>query len=336
MSEQILSQDEVDALLRGIGGEGEGEEQPEEHAETGVRSYDISRQERIVRGRMPNLEIINERFARNIRVGLFHLVHKNPEISIRGVKVQKYSAFLRELMVPTNFNIMSVRPLRGSGLIVCEPSLVFSVVDALFGGSGRFHYRIEGRDFSPVEQRIIRRLVDVIAAEYARAWSGVYPLELELQRSEMLPQFASIATPSEVVVSTSFAMEIGDTSGAIHFCIPYSTLEPIRDVLYSTVQGDGSEPDRRWVSLMKNQIQEAEVELVVELAHAPATVEQLLAFKPGDFVELDLQRGVQAKVAGVPVFDCAYGTSNGKYALKINQLLTMPSKGWLGDAHHVH
>jgi len=331
VSEQILSQDEVDALLRGIGGEGEGEEQPEEHADSGVRSYDISRQERIVRGRMPNLEIINERFARNIRVGLFHLVHKNPEISIRGVKVQKYSAFLRELMVPTNFNIMSVRPLRGSGLIVCEPSLVFAVVDALFGGSGRFHYRIEGRDFSPVEQRIIRRLVDVIATEYGRAWAGVYPLELELQRSEMLPQFASIATPSEVVVSTSFAMEIGDTSGSIHFCIPYSTLEPIRDVLYSTVQGDGSEPDRRWVSLMKGQIQEAEVELVVELAHAPATVEQLLAFKPGDFVELDLQRGVQAKVAGVPVFDCAYGTSNGKYALKINQLLTTPSNSWLGD-----
>ena len=336
MSEQVLSQEEVDALLRGIGGEGEGEEQPEETSASGVRSYDISRQERIVRGRMPNLEIINERFARNIRVGLFHLVHKNPEISIRGVKVQKYSAFLRELMVPTNFNIMSVRPLRGSGLIVCEPSLVFAVVDALFGGSGRFHYRIEGRDFSPVEQRIIRRLVDVIATEYARAWAGVYPLELELQRSEMLPQFASIATPSEVVVSTSFAMEFGETSGSIHFCIPYSTLEPIRDVLYSTVQGDGSEPDRRWVSLMKGQIQEAEVELIVELAHAPATVEQLLAFKPGDFVELDLQRGVQAKVAGVPVFDCAYGTSNGRYALKINQLLTTSSNSWLGDPHHVN
>jgi len=336
MSEQVLSQEEVDALLRGIGGEGEGEDQPDEPSESGVRSYDISRQERIVRGRMPNLEIINERFARNIRVGLFHLVHKNPEISIRGVKVQKYSAFLRELMVPTNFNIMSVRPLRGSGLIVCEPSLVFAVVDALFGGSGRFHYRIEGRDFSPVEQRIIRRLVDVIATEYARAWAGVYPLELELQRSEMLPQFASIATPSEVVVSTSFAMEFGETSGSIHFCIPYSTLEPIRDVLYSTVQGDGSEPDRRWVSLMKGQIQEAEVELIVELAHAPATVEQLLAFKPGDFVELDLQRGVQAKVAGVPVFDCAYGTSNGRYALKINQLLTTSSNSWLGDPHHVN
>jgi flagellar motor switch protein FliM len=333
MSEQILSQDEVDALLQGIAGDDDLDAHEDNRPSLGVRSYDISSQEKIVRGRMPNLEIINERFARNIRIGLFNLIHKSPEISIGGIKVQKYSAFLREIVVPTNFNIMSVRPLRGSGLIVCDPSLVFAVVDALFGGTGKFRTRIEGRDFSPTEQRIIHRLVEVVTTEYQRAWRGVYPLELAYQRSEMLPQFASIATPSEIVVSTSFAMEIGETSGSIHFCIPYSTLEPIRDVLYSTVQGDGTEPDRRWISLMKGQIQQAEVELVVELAHAPATVEQLLAFKPGDFIELDLQRGIQAKVAGVPVFDCHYGTSNGKYALKVDQLLTSSQTGWIGESH---
>ena len=333
MSEQILSQDEVDALLQGIAGDDENAADAPTRAGAGVRSYDISSQEKIVRGRMPNLEIINERFARNIRIGLFNLIHKSPEISIGGINVQKYSAFLREIVVPTNFNIMSVRPLRGSGLIVCDPSLVFAVVDALFGGTGKFRTRMEGRDFSPTEQRIIQRLVDAITTEYQRAWRGVYPLELAYQRSEMLPQFASIATPSEIVISTSFAMEIGDTSGSIHFCIPYSTLEPIRDVLYSTVQGDGNEPDRRWISLMKGQIQEAEVELVVELAHAPATVEQLLAFKPGDFIELDLQRGIQAKVAGVPVFDCHYGTSNGKYALKVDQLLASSQTSWIGESH---
>jgi flagellar motor switch protein FliM len=332
MNQQILSQDEVDALLQGITGESQKLEQ-EETPEGAIRNYDLASQERIVRGRMPTMEIINERFARNIRIGLFNFIRKSPEVSIGGIKVQKYSAFLREIVVPTNFNIMSVRPLRGSGLIVCDPSLVFAVVDALFGGTGKFRTRIEGRDFSPTEQRIIQRLVEVVTTEYKRAWNGVYPLELAYQRSEMLPQFASIATPSEIVVSTSFAMEIGETSGSIHFCIPYSTLEPIRDVLYSTVQGDGNEPDRRWVTLMKGQIQEAEVELVVELAHAPATVEQLLAFKPGDFIELDLERGIQAKVAGVPVFDCHYGTSNGKYALKVDQLLTGPNHGWIGDSH---
>jgi len=214
---------------------------------------------------------------------------------------------------------------------VCDPALVFAVIDALFGGAGKYHTRIEGRDFSPTEQRIIGRLVDVITGEYKKAWQGIYPLELEYQRSEMQPQFANIATPSEIVVATSFTLEIGDTSGTIHFCIPYATLEPIRDVLYSTIQGDSTEPDKRWVNLMKQQIQSAQVELVAELAQAPATVEQLLSFKVGDFIELDLHQAIQAKVVGVPVFDCHYGTSNGKYALKVNQLLTNAETGWLGE-----
>ncbi|HEX6363104.1 MAG TPA: flagellar motor switch protein FliM, partial [Albitalea sp.] len=241
--------------------------------------------------------------------------------------------FLREIVVPTNFNIVSVRPLRGTGLIVCDPNVVFAAIDALFGGAGKFHTRIEGRDFSPTEQRIILRLVDVVTAEYAKAWHGIYPLELEYQRSEMQPQFANIATPGEIVVATSFTLEIGDTTGTIHFCIPYSTLEPIRDVLYSTIQGDSNEPDRRWVNLLKLQIQSAEVDLVAELATAPATVEQLLAFKPGDFIELDLQPSIQAKVSGVPVLECHYGTSNGRYALKVDQLLSSSNLGWLGAPH---
>ena len=329
MSQPILSQDEVDALLQGITGDSQSLE-PEQADKGTIRDYDLASQERIVRGRMPTMEIINERFARNIRLGVFHLIRKSPEISIGPIKVQKYSAFLREIVVPTNFNIVSVKPLRGSGLIVCDPTLVFSVIDALFGGAGKYHTRIEGRDFSATEVRVINRLIDVVTAEYKKAWQGIYPLELAYQRSEMQPQFANIATPNEIVITTSFTLEIGDTSGAIHFCIPYSTLEPIRDVLYSSMQGDSGEPDRRWINLMKEQIQAAEVEVVAELAQAPATVEQLLSFKAGDFIELDLRKAIQAKVAGVPVFDCHYGTSNGKYALKVNQLLANPTPGWMG------
>ena len=241
MNQQILSQDEVDALLQGITGESQKLEQ-EEAPTDGIRAYDLASQERIVRGRMPTMEIINERFARNIRVGLFNMIRKSPEVSIGGIKVQKYSAFLREIVVPTNFNIMQVRPLRGSGLIVCDPSIVFAIIDSLFGGSGKFHTRIEGRDFSATEQRVIERLVACISEEYKRAWRGIYPLELDYQRSEMQPQFANVATPSEIVVATSFTLEIGETSGSVHFCIPYSTLEPIRDVLYSSMQGDSVVP----------------------------------------------------------------------------------------------
>lgn len=332
MNQQILSQDEVDALLQGITGESQKLEE-DDAPQGGIRDYNIANQERIVRGRMPTMEIVNERFARNIRIGLFNLIRKSPEVSLSGIKVQKYSAFLREIVVPTNFNIVSVKPLRGSGLIVCDPTLVFAVIDALFGGAGKYHTRIEGRDFSPTEQRIISRLVEVILIEYRKAWAGVYPIELEYQRSEMQPQFANIATPSEIIVSSSFTLEIGDTTGTLHFCIPYSTLEPIRDVLYSAVQGDAGETDRRWVKLLTQQIQAAEVELVAQLATAPATVEQLLALKPGDFIELDLTPSIEANIDGVPVIECQYGTSKGRYALKVVQMLTGSTANWIGESN---
>lgn len=195
MSESFLSQEEVDALLEGVTGESQKLTEEVEEVD-GIRTYSISSQERIVRGRMPTMEIVNERFARNFRVGLFNLIRRSPEVSVGPVSVQKYSAFLRELAVPTNFNIVAVRPLRGSGLIVCEPTLVFGVIDCLYGGTGKYQTRIEGRDFSATEQRVINRLVDVICDEYKKAWKGVYPLELDYQRSEMQPQFANITTPS--------------------------------------------------------------------------------------------------------------------------------------------
>ncbi len=332
MADSFLSQEEVDALLEGVTGESQKIEK-DDVPTNGVRTYNLSNQERIVRGRMPTMEIVNERFSRNLRVGLFNFIRRSPEVSVGGVQVQKYSAFLRELAVPTNFNIMAVRPLRGNGLVVCEPTLLFGVIDSLYGGNGKLHTRIEGRDFSPTEQRVIDRMVEVVAEEYKKAWRGVYPLELVYQRSEMQPQFATIATPSEIVVSTSFTLEIGDITGSLHICIPYATLEPIRDVLYSSVQGDAIEVDRRWVKLLGQEIQAAEVTMVAELAQTDATVEQLLAMQVGDFIELDRHSVIKAHVDGVPLFDCQYGTHNGKYALRIGQKLTTAEKTWQGDLH---
>ncbi|MDP2001028.1 MAG: flagellar motor switch protein FliM [Rhodoferax sp.] len=329
MSESFLSQEEVDALLEGVTGESQKLVE-EEHERGDVRAYNISSQERIVRGRMPTMEIVNERFARNLRVGLFNFIRRSPEISVGPVTVQRYSAFLRELAVPTNFNIVAIRPLRGSGLIVCEPALVFGVIDTLYGGIGKFQSRIEGRDFSATEQRVINRMIDVITDEYKKAWNGIYPLELEYQRSEMQPQFANIATPSEIVISTSFQLEIGEITGAIHFCMPYASLEPIRDVLYSSTQGDSIEVDRRWVNVLTQEIQAAEVTLVAELARADATVEQLMAMKPGDFIELDRRPRIEITVEGVPVFECQYGTHNAKYAVRIEKCLRGNDLNWKG------
>ena len=329
MSESFLSQEEVDALLEGV--TGESQTSSEVAAESGdIRSYDMSSQERIVRGRMPTMEIVNERFARNFRVGLFNFVRRSPEISVGSVTVQRYSAFLRELAVPTNFNIVAMKPLRGNGLVVCEPALIFGVIDTLYGGVGKFQTRIEGRDFSATEQRVINRLVEVITTEYNKAWKGIYPLELEYQRSEMQPQFANVATPSEIVISTSFQLEIGEISGAIHFCFPYSTLEPIRDVLYSSTQGDSVEVDRRWVNVLTREIQAAEVTMVAELARADATVEQLLAMRVGDFIELDREPLIEVTVDGVPIFECQYGTHNAKYAIRIDKSLRGNDSNWKG------
>ncbi len=306
-----------------------------DHGEsTGVRNYDLTRQEHFVRGRMPAFDIVHERFARNLRVGLFNLTRRSVEVAIGEVKLQKYSAFARELVAPTNFNIVAVRPLRGSGLVVCDPDLVFTVIDALFGGAGKFPARIEAREYSATEQRVIRRLVDVVTDAYRRAWLGIYPIELEYQRSEMQAQFVNVAGPSDMVVTTSFQLTSGETSAALHFCIPYATLEPIREVLYSSAQGDdAAEADRRWLQQLTHQIQAAEVTLVADLAHAEATVAQLLSFQAGDFIELDLETQIQARVEGVPVIECHYGTSNGRYALKVNRLCVSADKGWLGELH---
>jgi flagellar motor switch protein FliM len=330
MSESFLSQEEVDALLEGVTGESQ---QTEEGApEKGeVRAYDMSSQERIVRGRMPTMEAVNERFARNLRIGLFNFIRRSPEISVGTISVQRFSAFLRELAVPTNFNIVSVRPLRGSALIVCDPSLIFGVIDTLYGGNGKFQTRIEGREFSATEQRTILRLVRVITEEYKKAWAGLYPIELEYQRSEMQPQFASVATPSEIVIATTFQLEIGEITGSVHFCLPYATLEPIRDVLYSSTQGDLLEVDKRWVSLLTREIQAVEISLVAELARTRTTVEQLMAMKAGDFIELEREPLIQAKVDGVPLFECHYGTHNAKYAIRVDKCLRQDDLGWLGD-----
>jgi flagellar motor switch protein FliM len=332
MNQQILSQDEVDALLQGIADDGQPPEQVEP-PRSDVRPYNIAGEGRIVRPRMPALEVVGERFARNLRGAVFDLIRKHPEIAIGGTKVQKYSAFAREIVVPTSFNIVSMRPLHGAGLVVCDPNLVFAIIDALFGGAGKYHTRIEGREFSATEQRVIARLLGSVCAAYNQAWQDIYPLKLAVERSEMQPQFVNVATANDMVVTTTFTLEIGESSGAIHFCFPYATLEPIRDVLYNQSQGDSAEPDKRWIKLLTREIQAAEVELVAELATTRATVEQLLSFKTGDFVELDLDPAIQAKVDGVPVFACTYGTANNHYAIKIDRLISSAGTGWLGDTH---
>lgn len=319
MAEQFLSQDEVDALLEGVTGESQKFDRPEDAG--GIRPYDLASQERIVRGRMPTLEIVNERFARNFRIGMFNFMRRTPDVSVGPVRVVKYSAFLRDIVVPTNINIVSIAPLRGQALFIFDPNLVFCVIDNLFGGNGRLHVRIEGRDFSPTEQRIIQRMLDVTLGEYAKAWGSLFRFNFQYMRSEMHTQFANIASPSEVVVCTTFNVEVGDQGGEIHMCFPYAALEPIRDILYSSVQGDGHEPDRRWIRQLTEQVQSADVELVAELARTRITVGQLMRLRVGDVVELPLKELINAHIGNVPIAECRFGAVNNHIAIRVERML---------------
>jgi flagellar motor switch protein FliM len=331
MAENFLSQDEVDALLKGV--TGETDEPSAADSGNGVRPYNLATQERIVRGRMPTLEIINERFARLFRIGLFNFLHRSAEVSVGPVRVSKYSEFIRNLVVPTNLNLVHFKPLRGTGLMILDPNLVFLLVDNLFGGDGRFHSRVEGRDFTQTEQRIIQRVLGIVFEAYGKSWEPVYPLEFEYVRSEMNTQFTNIATPNEVVVSTTFTVELGQVSGEMHFCTPYSMIEPIRDILTSSLQGETLEVDQRWIRLMTQQIQTAEVELVAELGTAKSTLGGLLNLKVGDMIPLSIPASLEAKVDGVPLMECSYGKQNGQYALRVERLIYGSNDFAQGEDH---
>ncbi|MDP8568119.1 flagellar motor switch protein FliM [Methylophilus aquaticus] len=318
-ADKFLSQDEIDALLKGV--EGDEDTDTSTKDEAGVRNYNLATQERIVRGRMATLEIINERFARFLRVDLFNFLRRTVEVSVGPVRIIKYTDFIRNLVVPTNLNLIHISPLRGTGMMVMDPTLVFLVVDNMFGGDGRFHTRVEGRDFTATEQRIIQRILNIMFDAYERSWAPVYPIKFEYLRSEMNTQFANIATPNEVVVAITFNIELGPNGGEMHFCVPYSMVEPIKDILTSPLQGENLGGDKRWVKMMTQQIQSAEVEIVANLASRKMTVSDLLELKAGDVIPINISDTIEGQIDNIPVMECRYGVFNGQYALKVDKLV---------------
>jgi flagellar motor switch protein FliM len=327
MADSFLSQDEVDALLKGVNGDEDTKEEAIDPS--AVRPYNLATQERIVRGRMPTLEVINERFARLLRIGLFNFFRRSVEISVGPVRISKYSDFIRNLVVPTNLNLVHMKPLRGTGLMVIDPSLAFLMVDNMFGGDGRFHTRVEGREFTQTELRIIRRVLDILFETYEKSWEPVYPVQFEYIRSEMNTQFANIATPNEVIVAITFNVELGEVGGEMHFCFPYSMLEPIKDILTSPLQGEVLGVDKRWVRLMTQQIQAAEVEVVADLAKKRLTLHEVLNLKVGDVIPLAITEEVDVVADNIPVMRCKYGTFNGQYALRVQKLLRSNSTEYI-------
>lgn len=314
----LLSQDEIDALLHGVGDgdidtEGEGDEVFGE-----ARSYDFASEERIVRGRMPTLEMINERFSRQLRISLFAMLRRSAEISVAGVNMIKFSEYIHSLFVPTSLNMIKLKPLRGTALLVFDPRLVYILVDNFFGGFGRYHAKIEGREFTPTEQRVIQLLMEQSFKDLTKAWEPVMDVNFEFVSREVNPQFANIVSPSEVIVVSKIQIELDGGGGEIHLAMPYSMLEPIRDQLDAGLSSDRTEDiDDRWVRSLHEEVRSAEVELSSILAEKELSVADVVNMKPGDIIPFDMPDEVTVFAEQIAVFKGKLGISNDQMAVQI-------------------
>jgi flagellar motor switch protein FliM len=325
--QDILGQDEIDALMRGVqGGIVETAPAPPP-AEGEARGYDFGRSVRIIRGRMPTLEMINERFARLLRTTIYNMLRKTAVVAQDSMQFVKFCDYVNKLMLPTSLNLCQFAPLRGTGLLVLDPKLVFALVDLFFGGKGR-HAKIEGREFTAIETNIVKMLLTSACGNLREAWAHVMPLQLQIVGSEVNPHFANIVSPTEIVVVSTFKIEIEDQGGQFHITLPYSMIEPLREVLEAGMQSDRVEHDDRWSQALRLEIEDAEIEMRVLLGHSTLTVSQVMNLAPGDILPTDFAGLVTLCAEDVPLFRGLYGHSGGQQALKVSERVTRARPGF--------
>lgn len=319
--QDLLSQDEIDALLHGVD---EGILENEQDSEPGsVKSYDLTSQDRIVRGRMPTLEMINERFARYTRISMFNLLRRSADVSVTGVQVMKFGEYVHTLYVPTSLNLVKMKPLRGTALFILDARLVFKLVDNFFGGDGR-HAKIEGREFTPTELRVVRMVLEQAFTDLKEAWQAVKDVQFEYVNSEVNPAMANIVSPSEVVVVSTFNIELDGGGGDMHITMPYSMIEPLREVLDSGVQSDVDEHDERWVRALRDEITAAKVPLSSTVVRSELKLRDLLSMQAGDVIPVEMPEHMVLCANGVPTFKARLGAARGNLALQILGPITRP------------
>jgi len=320
----LLSQDEIDALLHGVD-DVEEEEVAEDYVhDEGTSDYDFSSQDRIVRGRMPTLEMVNERFARHMRISLFNMMRRTAEVSINGIQMIKFGEYVHTLFVPTSLNMVRFRPLKGTGLITMEARLVFILVDNFFGGDGRYHAKIEGREFTPTERRIIQMLLKLIFEDYKEAWSPVMDVSFEYLDSEVNPSMANIVSPTEVVVISSFHIELDGGGGDFHVALPYSMLEPIRELLDAGVQSDKEDTDMRWSKALRDEILDVPVELSTKFLEVDIPLSKIMELEVGDIIPIEMPDHVTVLIEQLPSFRAKLGKSRDHIALQIKEKIKRP------------
>lgn len=297
--QDLLSQDEIDALLHGVD---DGLVQTESASEPGsIKSYDLTSQDRIVRGRMPTLEMINERFARYTRISMFNLLRRSADVAVGGVQVMKFGEYVHSLYVPTSLNLVKIKPLRGTSLFILDAKLVFKLVDNFFGGDGR-HAKIEGREFTPTELRVVRMVLDQCFVDLKEAWQAIMPVTFEYMNSEVNPAMANIVGPSEAVVVSTFHIELDGGGGDLHVTMPYSMIEPVREMLDAGFQSDLDDQDERWVKALREDVLDVAVPMSATVARRQLKLRDILHMQPGDVIPVELPEHLVLRANGVPAF----------------------------------
>ncbi|MDE1194014.1 flagellar motor switch protein FliM [Pseudomonas sp. Bc-h] len=312
--QDLLSQDEIDALLHGVD---DGLVQTESVIEPGsVKSYDLTSQDRIVRGRMPTLEMINERFARYTRISMFNLLRRSADVAVGGVQVMKFGEYVHSLYVPTSLNLVKIKPLRGTALFILDAKLVFKLVDNFFGGDGR-HAKIEGREFTPTELRVVRIVLDQAFIDLKEAWQAIMEVNFEYINSEVNPAMANIVGPSEAIVVSTFHIELDGGGGDLHVTMPYSMIEPVREMLDAGFQSDLDDQDERWVNALKQDVLDVSVPMSATVARRQLKLRDVLHMQPGDVIPVELPDHLVMRANGVPTFKVKLGSHKGNLALQV-------------------
>ena len=319
-----LSQDEIDTLLNGVDSGDVDTSSNNLGADGESVVYDLGSQDRIIRGRMPTLDMVNERFARNLRISMFNMLRRTTEITVVGLKMIKFSEYVRGLFMPTSLNLVNIEPLRGTGLFVIDPNLVYTVVENFFGGDGRYHTRIEGREFTPTENRVVQLLLDLLFTDLQKSWDPVMKLKFKYLNSEVNPQFANIVSPTEVVVVSTFKMELEGGGGEFHVVMPYSMLEPIRELLDAGTQSDQVNVDKRWSNTLREEMKQAVVKIDSSMGHTRLTLGEVLNLNKGDVIPIEIPEVVTVRAAQVPIFRGVLGNSNGKNSIQYVEPITRP------------
>lgn len=325
--EKILSQDEVDALLRGVtDGDVETKAQEVEDVQEEPVPFDLGNQEWIVRGRMPTLDVIHQQFSRLFRLSLSEILRKTAESTITNQSVIKFSEFTKRLPVPAYLQIISMEPLRGTAMVAIDAATVYLLVDHFFGGAGQTHVKPEGQDFTLIEQRVMRNVMAMGLKDLQKAWEPVQKLAIKAVRSEMNPQLASIVLPGDIVIVVTLGIELGNSVGDLHICLPYAMLEPIRDRLRVSFQSDFYEVDHGWIKRFSGRLKDAPVNISVTLGEAELSVEEFMRFAPGDVITLNQSttQPLIVTVEGVPKFSGFPGTTKGMQSFQIQDMIVMP------------